>query len=242
MPKGQPDFGPYAVKQVTASLADMGELAVRLGSIDSYDRRGNVVYLDDFESPILRWDAAGFPAGYSIYLDSTNVKAGAQSVYLIPAAGIDSSALISKYFTTLGSLRTGLELSFCYLPDKAFLGFYLTNYSLAGMHYAFAVIDSVKEELSIYLGDSTWQKIADVNPVHPYRHKFIPVKLVADFATGKYVRLLYGNTEYDISSYAIPFTAGEQVPKINAQIIVSNQTAAQQDVWIDDVIITEEEP
>ncbi|GAH55625.1 unnamed protein product, partial [marine sediment metagenome] len=31
MPKGQPDFGMYAVKETVSSLADMGELAVRLG-------------------------------------------------------------------------------------------------------------------------------------------------------------------------------------------------------------------
>ena len=56
MPRGQADFGQYAVKEVSASISDMGEVAARLGSIDIYDKRGDVVFFDNFEGAFLRWN------------------------------------------------------------------------------------------------------------------------------------------------------------------------------------------
>ncbi|GAI49683.1 unnamed protein product, partial [marine sediment metagenome] len=70
MSRGQPDYGSSAVKEVAGTLADMGELAARLSSIVEYDRRGDVVYLDDFEEPVLKWSPLAAGAGY-IRLDNT---------------------------------------------------------------------------------------------------------------------------------------------------------------------------
>ncbi|MBA7692260.1 hypothetical protein ES703_100823 [subsurface metagenome] len=115
MPRGQPDFGQYQQKTVGATLADMGDLAVRLGSIVEYDRRGDIVLLDDFESPVLSWATTLASPLAFMRLDSTNVKSGAQALQ-IRTDNIASDALYAyKALSTLGTLRLGAEISFSYL-------------------------------------------------------------------------------------------------------------------------------
>ncbi|GAI56753.1 unnamed protein product, partial [marine sediment metagenome] len=55
MAHGQPDFGMYQIAKTIYRLADMGELAVRLGSIVTHDRRGDVIWMDNFDSGIAKW-------------------------------------------------------------------------------------------------------------------------------------------------------------------------------------------
>ncbi|GAH95398.1 unnamed protein product, partial [marine sediment metagenome] len=40
--RGQPDYAALAPKEIAASISDMGEVAARLGSIVTYDKRGDV--------------------------------------------------------------------------------------------------------------------------------------------------------------------------------------------------------
>ena len=55
MAHGHPDYGGAAPLATVYTLQDLAELAARLGSIDVFDRRGNVLLLDDFESGIKKW-------------------------------------------------------------------------------------------------------------------------------------------------------------------------------------------
>ena len=59
MGHGYPDYGTQGPVSTVHSIQDLGELAVRLGSIVTFDRRGNVLWLDGFDSGIGAWSKGG---------------------------------------------------------------------------------------------------------------------------------------------------------------------------------------
>ena len=52
MPRGSPDFGATAPRELTTPALDSGELAARLGSRNVYDRLGTVIALYTADQPI----------------------------------------------------------------------------------------------------------------------------------------------------------------------------------------------
>jgi len=67
MAHGTPDWGVTASKKTIYSLHDMGELAVRLGSIVSFDRRGDVIFSDSFQNGLGKVYASGVGAGFECW-------------------------------------------------------------------------------------------------------------------------------------------------------------------------------
>lgn len=242
MARGQPDFGMYAPKTTTASLADMAELAVRLGSIVSYDRRGDVIYLDDFEAAVIKF-IISVSAGGAIVLDSTSVRSGFQAVKFTTAAAALNSALLRKWLSVVGSRRLGAEFHFSYPADTYTLSLSLAYYSSTTLYYGEVRLDFTDNTLKIIDGDGNWNTIAENLSLAKYYHQFTGLKLVADFSTNKYVRLLLGNTEYDVSAYSLETAASALKEGLGVFTQVFNDdTGTAASLWIDDLIVTQNEP
>ncbi|MBA7692261.1 hypothetical protein ES703_100824 [subsurface metagenome] len=87
-----------------------------------------------------------------------------------------------------------------------------------------------------------WTAAATVGAFTQHRHFFMTLKLVADFTTGLYARLLFSNVEYPIP--AIPlYTIGSGVsPRVEFHIGLLNNNGAGGDVWYDNFIASQNEP
>ncbi|GAI87669.1 unnamed protein product, partial [marine sediment metagenome] len=109
MAHGQPDFGMYAAKETVASLADVGELAARLGSIVAQDRRGDVIFLEDFEAPILNWTGAGPDHGEVQRLYPDAACMGSQCVYLQTGATAEDYSDVIHRIQVTPNQRYGVE-------------------------------------------------------------------------------------------------------------------------------------
>ena len=242
MARGQPDYGMYQRKVVSATLADMGDLAVRLGSIVEYDRRGDIVYLDDFENTILKWFQLGSAGGIAV-LDSVTAKSGSQSVKFTTGPLLADAWAINKSFVILGTLRVGIEISLCDLSPGCDLYFQISYWDGAAGRQARIWYDNSAD--SFYVDDTVagnWTFIANVGSMRGGEHLFYPIKLVVDFTTNLYERFLYGNTEYSISTITIPPTVLAGGAYLNAFISLSNAVAAVHNAWVDDFILTQNEP
>lgn len=242
MARGAPDYGAYASKEVSASISDMGEVAARLGSIDIFDKRGDVVDFDNFEEPILKWLPEPVGAGSAVILDSTNVKSGSQSVKLTTGAVVGAKSGFSKAIPVLGSLKIGLEYSFSYIAFGGALHFLIVYYNGTRYQYAEAKIDLVAGTISINDSTGAWKEIAAGIFPGAWRRTFHTLKLVADFTTGYYKRLLFDYTEYDLSTEAIETDLSPITANLTLQCKAESQFAIAYDLWIEDLIITQAEP
>lgn len=242
MPRGQPDFGAYASKEVSASISDIGELAARLGAINIYDKRGDVVDFDNFEEPILKW--AKTENGGSIYLHSAVVKSGSQSCALLTSAGIGDSVSIKKMLNVTPSKRIGLEFSFG-TPISGLLKA-LPEYWDGEDYYEPAVeLDLDNHLLYVYEGALyTRTLVGDVGTLYYILggHFFYTMKLVVDFETGKFVRIMFGRYEWDISTLSIFKGPDPSAPHLEFDIYRENTDAVARLTSIDDFIFTQAEP
>ncbi|MBA7581835.1 hypothetical protein ES708_23746 [subsurface metagenome] len=241
MPRGQADFGMYAPKTVTSTLADMGELAVRLSSIVEYDRRGDVIYLDDFEEPVLKWSPLATGAGY-VRLDNTRAKSGCQAVKLYTDIGGYADARITRFFSVFGVLRAGIEISFSTLSTGCNLSF-LISYWDGTVGYQ-ATVTFLGADKKLYITSPTGLDLVEVATIGRLRDEtlFYPMKLVADFIEHKYVRLLFGGNEYDISTLPIPTFGHTGGAYLLVNLTLTDVVAGGHNVWVDNFILTMSEP
>lgn len=243
MPHGGPDWGTTGPLKAIFTVDDLGEHAVRLGSIVGYDRRGNVVLLDDFEGPIIKWNPLP-PALGTIILSSTNPYSGCQA--LEATALGDGAAFIVKRFSVLGSTRLGIEVSFAG-TDVTFrnLEFIIQVAYLSGAYYCWGQmdIDLGTHKLYIWKDGVVHTEIADIGPLIIAPFTYYTVKLVVDFDAGTYVRAEFANQEYDISQYKLEKGASDAAAYFEPTIGFWNGSPITDSLaYMDDVIITQNEP
>lgn len=242
MPRGGPDYGMYAVKSVGAGLADIGELAARLGSIVTYDRRGTIVDFDDFEGPVLRIGTGITHVDDYVRHDSLHVKSGSQSLKLHAADSGGAKPTTATYRAVTGNLRTGFEISFSNLSTTCDLQGHIISYTGTERITAEFTIDPTNLELKLLIGSGLYQKIADLYTFKIAEHAFETIKMVVDFNTRYHVRLLLGPTEYDISTIPLWAYAATAAPTLRAGFYLPTHDSVGGDVWLDDFILTQEEP
>lgn len=242
MPRGYPDYGIDEEFGKLLMPTDIAELAVRLGSIVGYDRRGTVVAIDDFENPILKW-GVGFDPGGSVILDSASVKSGSQAVKLTVINNALANTQMQNYYNALKSHRQGMEAAFSYLDNNLYLQYTLQVMYDVGYKQARVRVDPMLLDLYVQTAPAIYAKVADIKTLYNANHSYYRMKLVADFDTDQYVRLLFADQEYNISAHTI-LDAGSAGTPVRGVATINGQprVATGGAFYIDDFIMTQDEP
>ncbi len=222
-------------------MADLGELAIRLGAISSVDRKGSAIALDDFESPLLKWVTAATSGG-SVTLGTTSVRSGSQAIKLFATNSVGAHATIRKYLFPVGIKPQGIEIHFATQSTASLLYIEVTYYDGTNKHEALLYLDfkdrlaGIQQVVGIGTVFATGLVFSSSN------HQYEPLKLVMDFDNDEYVRVIIGGTEYDLSAYTIPKTADVSSPFIYLQTYIKNKDGVGTvSLWLDDFIYTTNE-
>lgn len=243
MPHGQPDFGMYAQKKTTFGLSDMGELAARLGSIVTYDRRGDVVWLEDFAQGMTNWVVGG--AGLYIVEESAeeSLSKGVSLKTVVPNTGPFNAYFWRRDALPVSS-RLGIEYAF--LPDDdvddIFLDFEI--YDGDDRHQArieFRVDDGV---IRYFKGGVLWTELVTDIEFRADGRAWHHFKLVVDYVTDEFVRLLLDNIEYSMAGLPLfvtaPFPADPYLHTLVEQVYAGG--VATPTLFFDNIILTQNEP
>lgn len=242
MPRGQPDYGVYQQQQAIVGLADIGEGAARLDAINVFDRRGFTVWQDDFEAPVLRWARGKVTTGQLAVLSTTTFFSGIQSVLLNVPKGVTPNSYISRHFPLIRLGRVGVE-------------FWLQGLTKAPGHFdaiieiydgvtptsAHLVYVSDTDTISIWTG-GVLTPIATNVWMSVFHHYFLPIKIVADMDTDYYTRLIIGETEYKLSTYPLTVLAPSAWRAILIWFYVFGSDADDMHMYLDNFILTQNEP
>lgn len=217
------------------------ELAARLGSINKFDRRGDTVWMDDFEGAVLLWDTDIDTENGEIFLTTESAKYGSQSCKLITGGGLEDSAKIEKYMGAQIAGKIGLEVSFASAGPYPRLIFELKWYT--GVYYYIGGIYYSKEAARLYYlnHEGTYAELPERPVLKTGTHTYHTVKFVIDTGTGKYVRCLLNNEDIDLSSHSLQkVTDGEEM---SVYFSIQNATVHYdpKPMWVDNVIVTQNE-
>lgn len=242
MPHGYPDYGVGAPIQTVYTLHDMGELAARLGSIVTFDRRGSIFWLDDFADGVHKWEFAEDVAPGDLIWSPDKARSGAFSAKLVTSPNAWQYAYMTHYFTIPVLNRVGFEFSFIH---PLFLGFLrIRIYLYDGTHYHFFGINCAPAFNYVEYWDKTdaWKYVTKDFTFRQHDWVFHTIKLVVDLTTGKYVRLIINDTFFDLSKYEYYHVDSPIAPYAWMEISTAPVGANTLNTYIDDVILTQNEP
>lgn len=242
MTHGFPDYGVGAPKQTIYAMLDFGELAARLGSPVTFDRRGDVMWFDDFEHGPNKWATSLTGSGGSVDITNEKARTGALSCKVITGDSENDYAHIIHREPYPVLSKMGLEYSLLTAETTAVLYFIYDIYTGTYRHSA-----KIKLELathSWYYGNSSglWVALPTTAKLTQSSYTFHTVKLVIDTTTRKYVRLIGDNVSYDMSALSYRYVADATDPIIKVQLSFYPTEDASKTIYYDDVILTQNEP
>jgi len=221
---------------------DDAELAARLGSINTFDRRGNVICMDDFEGAMLKWSTNWDGLNAGVNLSTATARSGSQSCILTAGDGVNGKAEISRYMGgkilgkmgaevsfTVNNLTTTIELDFRYF-DGTYGYIARIIYDKAGKKFQYYN----------YLGNPV-DFITGVN-LRSYINSFHTMKLIIDTNSSEYVRFLCDDFGEDLSGLSLNSYGDARTPDLYFEMKHTCANANAKSIYVDDVIITQNEP
>lgn len=236
-----PDYTSKWKNKTISNVVDSAELAARLGSINTFDRRGNIVWMDDFESDTSRWRHGLTGGRGSITTSAERCWMGSSSYKLVTGATSGDVVYITKYFSVPSSSRIGVELH-VHSPG--------TNNEILVLLYGDDGVNQYDGQLIYNVPTDTvaYEPSAGADvPLKrdvlniPAEHIWIPLKMVIDWDTKRYVRAIVEDLDTDLSDQLLPTLGTTNTKFICIYIRVTSTAAGAQTVFLDNVILTQNE-
>ena len=223
------------------SYMGAAELAARLGSINTFERRGQTVWMDDFEAATAKWLTYGSGSGHSEYLSNEQARIGNTSFKLTTGNAIGNVSYIEKTFPLPRSTKVGVEYSFDFYADLKYIQLTITLYDGVNSYYVDVRYDDDTQKLQYRTGLTSWGDAATGLELYNGTPTWHTLKVVFDIETKKYIRLLLDDVEYDLSGKTLYSGANSAAKNMLVRISITTNTNANNYAYIDTVIITQNE-
>jgi hypothetical protein len=221
----------------------LAELAVRNGSLDNFDRRGEVIFMDDFSGNLNKFPFSG-TVGYTATQSTTLTENKDVSLKLVTAGANGNIVTVGKGLPFASLSKFSFQYNVA-LPSvtKGTYDFIVsvydgTNVNQGGMQY-----DAVNDKIKYYNG-SSWVDLATGIILEPITSVpiFHSMKLVIDPVKGKYHRIILNNNLYEIPTIALGVAAAATNPLIYVQFTITNTDANSLTTYLSKIIIKQNEP
>jgi len=220
---------------------DMNELAARLGKINTYDRGGNVIWMDDFEAATLMWEVTAVGDGSAAALDDTWSLNGDQCVKLTGGSDAVSTVRLRRYLSYPVPGLLGYEAAIT--NEDAAQNYYIEMgvYDGTYLRRAGVVYRPPTSALSLRVTAGGLQSLSPAPDLPDNTMLFNKYKFVWDCSTGDYCWLLLNNHAYDCSPYTCWVTANAASPQMYIDVFLTNTPPNPNYIRVDDIIITQNE-
>ncbi len=227
------------------SVTDLGELAARLGALDVYDRRGDVIWMDACEDSITkRWTVTGSGAGYSAGQNWLYCKNGVSAYLLIAGSDADRYMLLTKLVSNApATSKVGLEFSFAMDSNIEYLEVGMQCFDGAERYDYLARYTISTKILSFLNSQSEWEEIEtleyDLFVGPPGWHTW---KLVIDTYEEQPERMLLDGWEFLLGDFSPASAADAGDPGLHLHIKAVSSSGNNGELYVDDILFTMNEP
>ena len=218
------------------------EVAARLGSIDTFSRSGQVLWMDNFENGLMGWVLLGSTGAIGC-LSTDFPQSGQVSAKLIAPAGGGYYALIQKS-DVYGSLcRMGAEANFLMPVSDSGIGQFdliLDIYTGSKMYKAQLRYDNSANVIQYLNSANTLVTLATgVTLQYGVYHR---MKFVIDSSSMTYARLLLDNYIFNLPGTALYGSASGTNPQVVVQCQVTATNSTPVTAGMANAIFTLNEP
>lgn len=242
MTRGAPDYSNVRAYGPLDRLDDMAELAVRLGAFATYDRRGNIIWMDDFNNGLEAWTVGATEPYGSVEVSAQHPKWPPYCVKMVAGGVAGDYARMINYQAppTLGA--HGLELSVNLWTAFDRFEIYLQHWD-GNTHKRGAIIFD-RPDGKIYYSDANGddEELDDLSDAVVDLAFYNSLKMVVNFETTEYVRFMVNHMSYDMSGIELHNWTASSVPQMWIMIYLWSLTGAIATCYIDGMIVTQNEP
>lgn len=240
--RGAPDNYHLRPASATYPVGDLAELVARLESVVLHDRRGDVLYWDNFAHALQHCGSGTTGAGSSVAGSTVTARHGANSIRMVADTGANDQARIIFVIPYRSLSNLGVEIAFTTPTQQTWFELSLLAWTGSRSVNGRLRFDRVAFDLQYYDSDGNWQNL-DTNLQLPAAvHAFNLMKLVIDPVNELYVRAVVNASEYDLSAYAARAVDDPSAPTTELRIILNGGAAATSTCYVDDFIYTQDEP
>ena len=242
MVHGAPDNFNVQQKLTTFRLDDMAELAIRVGHPVSLDRLGEIIFAENFESGLVRCTTFTSGLGGSIIISGDKSRSGGFSCKMVAGSSLQKLARINIVQPLPIISNLGIEFHHTVNNNTDYFLYYFYIYDGTNKYLIDMKFDTTNKKL--YLRDSTdiYIEIDDDFPISYSDIFYHGFKIVIDVKNAMYKRLITNHTTYNISNYSLYLHSASTLRYLNFFLqhfgIVDNNPA----IYLDNIIITQNEP
>ena len=240
MPHGQRAWSNVGADEVVHGLADMAELAARLGSPVTYNREGNVLFLSDFSEGDSQFELKPVGTGAEIIISA------AESIVGPYAAKVTTSAVTDQVSTIAASVpvpdvatRVGLSAAVLWLLNE--IGWQLEIGAYIGSQVYIGTLRYRSDLDRLDVRTTAWQTLASGLVLYANTASWHRAKVVLDLARGTYVRAMVDDQEYAVMAPLLVLPTAEP-RRIDVRLQAYTRDGVSRVVYFDDIIVTHGEP
>lgn len=242
MPHGYPPWSGVKKQTVFSLPIDMGELAARLGSPVTFDRRGDVIYADTFEHGLNKWYLGDVWENAEVYLSSAKALHGAYSCKMETSDAEGFQVWISRYFQPTVVGQVGVEVSYQLVDEQVDIELSIAHFTGTD-EYAYHIKHDTSAD-TLYYQNATPEWVPVLTDAYATRSAtgWNTIKLVVDLESEEFVRATFNDQGAPLSGY----TSARTTIGTEAAIYIATQawgdTDAVYPVYLDRIIVTQNEP
>ena len=242
MPSDFPDWGGQYNDKQFFPLFDQAELAARLGSLMTYDRRGSVIWQEDFRYGLSRIFTRLDGVGSTVILSAAMSASPPFSAYPYVGAVVDAYAAVLCGVAVPQPPLVGFQASVnpSILDDE--IRHFLYHYDGAVKWYANLVINLGANLFQVYVSPGVRVDLASLSTAFGASTVFHHIKLVCDLAAHKLVRGILDDQEFDLSDYDMLSSASVSDPDVEGAVMNFTTTGVACGMFVDNLIVTAAEP
>lgn len=246
MPGGKdiPDWGGTYTNTFFQPLFDDGELAARLGSLVTFDRRGAVVFVDDFNYGLGGWSFHDATGTGSFNLSVAKWHHPPFAGLLTTGINQNDESYVRRPMAFPGSPRLGFAFLINAATNFHRLRWVIDLYIDGDWYQVYLALgESVSGQLTLTHSSATTTLDTSPNFING-SDAFNFVKIVVDTSTLIIPRVIVNDTEYDTSAYSLKDLSISGTALINVSVYSKNNRtdSVAQSTYIDSVILTAVEP
>lgn len=232
----------YDFRMESVESINLAELAARLGSVVTYDRRGDVLWIEDFENGVARVESSVSGTGASVVWSSEHVIRGGFSCKLTAGSDASRYAQVKGYLPFPALSRLGYEAATSIDANmestEAYINLYTGTYL---MQWGFRFTTATTNVELISMG-GVWATIYTGSLPYYSDYLFNLSKLVIDTNAATYERMVTGPITMPLTD--IPCNVSLDATDMHLELIYKMiGTAATNSVChIDSIIMTQNEP
>lgn len=240
MARGYSDYG-NVVGAVAAKTLDLNQVVTALLGVTPTDGKGRLIWYDTFHSSMGAWTMTGYGDGAVGVIQQAYAEVPPSSALLDcgTLAG-DGISKIDRKVHMPNPGKAGIEVSFLYLTASAEVKVLMIyTDGTTGYHLQLMILPGTGE-IQIHTGGD-YLTIGNIGFTGGMG-AWVTVKAVGDFTSHKFVRLIVGSQEFDISAYDMDTAIYTEANTLHVAISGFAWGTLTKSLYLGHVFVTVDEP